>query len=124
MHPPHPDDDIRLGIPEPHRAAVARLYDTAFGAKLTVAVPDAVDRIGLFERHFRLEHALAAVSGDALVGLAGFSTRAGSLTGGIGCTDLLSSLGVRGDNRAAPVLALHERKAAPGELLMDGEEGG
>lgn len=112
--------EIVIGIPEAHRAAAALLYDQAFGQKLALAIPDASKRVALFEQHFQLNHALAAIENDKLLGLAGFSTSAGSLTRGIDYSGLQSELGVVGGTRAAFVLALYERKAEVGELLMDG----
>jgi len=111
---------LSVGIPGEHRAAAARLYDEAFGSKLMLAIPDQSRRIELFEKHFVLAYAVAAVAGGKLVGIAGFSTNSGSLTGGLNYDRLLAGLGLLGGHRAAAVLSLYEREAVPGELIMDG----
>jgi len=67
-----------------------------------------------------LKHALAASGQGEVLGIAGFSTNAGSLTGGIEYGNLLSDLGVLGGNRATLVLSLYERQAVMGELMLDG----
>lgn len=120
MQAEHFSYEITVGIPEAHRVTAARLYDEAFGQKFALAIPDASKRIKLFEKHFVLKHALAAIGQGELLGIAGFSTNAGSLTGGIEYGNLLSDLGVLGGNRAALVLSLYERRAVMGELMMDG----
>lgn len=120
MQAEHFSFEVKVGIPETHRLAAAELYDEAFGQKFALAIPDASKRIELFEKHFELKHALAAIAKDELLGIAGFSTSAGSLTGGIDYGNLLSDLGVFGGNRAALVLSLYERQALTGELMMDG----
>ncbi|MEZ4517481.1 MAG: GNAT family N-acetyltransferase [Chloroflexota bacterium] len=67
-----------------------------------------------------LRYAAVALDGDELVGLAGFHTDEGSLTGGLDVTGLIQQLGWLGATRAALVLSFYERKPATGELLMDG----
>ena len=109
-----------LGIPVELRETAARLYDIAFGEKLALAIPKNSDRVPLLAKSLQLEFSLGAFAGPDLVGIAGFSTAAGSLTGGIDYQGLLSELGWFKGNRAALVLSLYERRARDGELLMDG----
>lgn len=108
------------GIPEALRTQAAHLYDAAFGAKLGLAVRSPGRRIELLARSFQLPFAFCAVQDDRLVGLAGFHTPDGSLTGGIGYSGLVDTLGLLGGSWAATILSLYERKPAAGELLMDG----
>lgn len=108
------------GIPEALRTQAAHLYDAAFGAKLGLAVRSPSKRIELLARSFQLPFAFCAVQDDRLVGLAGFHTADGSLTGGIGYTELVEILGLLGGSWAALIFSLYERKPAAGELLMDG----
>lgn len=68
----------------------------------------------------QLDFSIAAFEATTLIGLAGFSTTQGSLTGGIGYRGLLADLGWMKGSRAAVVLGFYERKAKEGELLMDG----
>lgn len=108
------------GIPEELRDSAARLYDSAFGEKFAAAVPDKTRRIELLAHSFQLEFAFCAVRGRQLVGLVGYASGSGSLTGGITYRRLLSHLGFFRGHRAAIVFSLYERKAASGEMVMDG----
>lgn len=109
-----------LGIPAEQRERTAQLYDIAFGEKLALAIPNANDRVQLLAKAMQLEFSIGAFDGVKLIGIAGFSTAQGALTGGIDYRGLLSELGWMKGNRAAVVFSLYERKALDGELLMDG----
>ncbi|MFK8013923.1 MAG: GNAT family N-acetyltransferase [Gammaproteobacteria bacterium] len=111
---------IEVGIPERDRRAAAQLYDVAFGSKLALAVPDSDQRLVLLTQSLFLDYAVAAFDDQKLVGLAGFSTSEGSLTGGIDYRSLLRELGFIGGHRAALVFSVYEREIKPTELLMDG----
>lgn len=111
---------ISLGIPPEQRERSAQLYDIAFGEKLALAIPDAGARVQLLTKAMQLEYAIGAFDGMRLIGMAGFSTANGALTGGMDYRVLLSELGWIKGNRAAAVLSIYERKAKFGELLMDG----
>ena len=108
------------GIPTDQRRTAAALYWQAFGAKLgRVMGPDARAR-AFFEASMDGEFALSALGADGtLLGIAGFKTAGGSLTGGTmrGLADVYGWFGAlwRG-----LLLSLLERKAAPDVLLMDG----
>ncbi|MEM7738507.1 MAG: GNAT family N-acetyltransferase [Deinococcota bacterium] len=105
------------------RPAAAILYDQAFGSKLGVAIPNRETRLAVLEHSFQPQFCIAAFEADRLVGLAGFHTAEGSLTGGTlsgNMPETAPKLGLWGGLRAALILALYERKAQPGELLMDG----
>lgn len=108
------------GIPEALRGQAAELYDAAFGAKLDLAIPNQAARIDLLSQAFQLPYAFCAIHDNRLAGLAGFHTSEGSLTGGMGYGQIISTLGLVRGNWAALVFSLYERKPAPGELLMDG----
>ena len=111
---------VSRGIALHLRERTAQLYDIAFGEKLAVAIPNIADRLSVLSKSMQPEFAIGAFAGAHLVGLAGYSSAAGSLTGGINYSGLLAELGWWKGNRAAIVLALYERKAKKGELLMDG----
>ena len=111
---------VTHGIAHQLRERTAQLYDIAFGEKLALAIPDAAGRTQILTKSMQLEFAIGALHGAHLVGIAGFSTATGSLTSGLNYRGLLSELGWLRGNRAALVLALYERKAKKGELLMDG----
>lgn len=110
----------QVGLPEKFRSSAARLYDEAFGEKFSVAVRSDKHRLHLLSDCFILEYAIVAISENKLIGIAGFHTPSGSLTGGITYRELLSQLGYIRGNWAALIFSLYERKPAPRELVMDG----
>lgn len=110
----------QIGLPEQFRVDAAKLYDEAFGQKLSVAVRSNEKRISLIQKGFITEYAIVALSEDKLFGIAGLHTSSGSLTGGISYKDLLSELGFLKGNWAAMIFSLYHRKPKTGELLMDG----
>ena len=117
----NPDEVIyQTGIEEEFRSAAANLYDEAFGKKISVAVRNKEKRQQILNNCLVLEYAIAAIHERQLIGIAGFHTPNGSLTGGIGYRNLLSQLGFIRGNRAALIFSLYERKPKPGELVMDG----
>ena len=111
---------ISRGIPDKQRAAAAALYWQAFGAKLgRVLGPEDSGR-AFFERTLDGRYAYCALDGRGRVlGLAGFRTGTGSLTGG-GLGDLAQVYGWWGAFWRAALLSLLERELAPGIMLMDG----
>lgn len=72
----------QLGLPTDQLEAAAELYNTAFGQH-AVAVPKRDKRLELLKALFMPDFAVCALDGVEVVGLAGFNTGAGSLTGGI-----------------------------------------
>ena len=112
--------EIGLGFDDSQRARVAALYDEAFGAKLSVAIPDRDARVALVAATLDPSCAFVAVDDDRLVGIAGFHAADRSLTGELGLRDLFGRLGVLAGIRAAAVLSLYDRKPRAGQLLMDG----
>jgi ribosomal protein S18 acetylase RimI-like enzyme len=115
-------DDINyyLGLPERYRDCAVDLYDEAFGQKFAVAIPSREKRIIFLRKCFTLDYVIGAIYDDKLIGIAGFQTPEGSLTGGITYRELLSQLGFIKGNWAAIIFALYERKAVFKELIMDG----
>lgn len=109
-----------VGLKESQFKAAAYLYDEAFGEKFKVAINSRVDRIALLECTFVGKFALTASDGENLVGLAGFHTPEGSLTSGLGATQLVAKLGVVRGLWAMAIFSLYERTPVPGELVMDG----
>ena len=114
------DISYRVGLPEKYRNSAVDLYEEAFGQKFAVAIPSKEKRILFLKKCFVLDYVIGAVYKDKLIGIAGFQTPEGSLTGGITYSELLSELGVFKGNWAAVIFDLYERKAAPKELIMDG----
>ncbi len=110
----------RIGLEKGQLNRAAELYDEAFGKKFAVAITSRQDRLRLYESAFVGSFALTASLESKLVGLAGFHTPDGSLTGGITAGVLLTQLGVFRGLRAIAIFSLYERKPKPGQLLMDG----
>ncbi len=115
-------DDITYsqGFSETYRADAAVVYDQAFGAKIGLAIPDRDKRISLHVEWLLPNFAFAALMNDELVGLAGFHTPDGSLTGGVTGRSLLSKLGWIRGLWAVYLFSLYERTPDAGELVMDG----
>lgn len=115
-------DDINyhVGLPEKYRDSAVDLYDEAFGQKFAVAIPSKEKRILFLKKCFILDYVIGAVYKDKLIGIAGFQTPEGSLTGGITYSELLSLLGFVKGNWAAVIFDFYQRKAAFKELIMDG----
>lgn len=111
---------IRHGFDPVHRPAAAALYWQAFKGKLDkVMGPD--DRaLQFFTATMAPNHAICAFDGNnRLVGLAGFKTSDGSLTGG-NMHDIARVYGWIGGTWRALLLSALEREVTPGVLLMDG----
>lgn len=100
--------------------AAAALYEEAFGVKISRAIPNKEKRIAIFADSFNPEFSFAAESGGQMFGLAGFKTHSGSLTGGIGFSELIEKLGLFGGLWACLILYMYERKPQKRELVMDG----
>ena len=115
-----PDVAYRIGLHEGHLKAAAQLYDEAFEGKFAVAIKSRQDRLALFENTFVGRFAISASVERKLVGIAGFHTLDGSLTGGIDAGVLLTRLGVVRGLWAIGIFGLYERKPELGQLLMDG----
>ncbi|MFU1479004.1 GNAT family N-acetyltransferase [Roseovarius sp. C7] len=111
---------IHPGIPMDQRDRAAALYWEAFGPKLSRVMGPTPRAEGFLRDLFDDRFALSAVDARGqLVGLAGFKTHEGSLTGG-GLGDLARSYGWAGALWRGLVLALLERETLRDVLLMDG----
>ena len=111
---------FRLGVPEALRSEAAELYEQAFGAKFAVAVRDTDARRRLITSSLVLANAVCAIENEGLIGVAGFKTTDGSLTGGLTVRRLFSHLGFFHGLWATLIFGLYERSLKPGELLLDG----
>lgn len=112
--------NYHLGLPEEYRDAAVDLYDEAFGQKFAIAIPSREKRIIFLRKCFMLDYVIGAIYDHKLIGIAGFQTPEGSLTGGITYRELLSQLGFIKGNWAAIIFGIYERKAVFKELIMDG----
>lgn len=107
-------------LPETHFDEAAELYESAFGPKFARAIPQRSDRMHLIRNGFHADFAFTAFDGDRLVGLAGYQTSSGYLTGGITPRAIWRKLGPLPSIRAIIILSLYDRTPAKGELVMDG----
>lgn len=108
------------GFPDALRVQAAELYDAAFATKLALAIPDADKRLTVLAEAFVPKYAFVVMSNGQLIGLAGFKTRSGSLTGGMTLKSLYKILGPLAAIRATIVLLLYGRTFSRDQLLMDG----
>ncbi|MEZ9524927.1 GNAT family N-acetyltransferase [Enterovibrio norvegicus] len=99
---------------------VAVLYEEAFGAKFTVAISDKTKRMEMLAESFQPDFSYVVRRDDRIIGIAGFQTPEGSLTGGMDADGLIRLLGTLRGLWACLILSLFERKAKPKELVMDG----
>ena len=111
---------VQQGFPDELRSSAAELYDAAFGAKLAIAMPNPISRTAVLKAGFNPEFSFVAIRDGEMVGIAGFKTGRGALTGGISFRVLKDEIGFWGAIRAVLVLALFQRNHAAGQLLMDG----
>ncbi|MCR9089659.1 MAG: GNAT family N-acetyltransferase [Rhodobacteraceae bacterium] len=111
---------LRRGVPDTQRAAAAVLYWEAFERKLGPLLGPPERGRGFLERVINPDFAVVAVAPDgALLGLSGFKTLDGVFVGG-GFRDLRTDFGLFGAAWRIPLLALLDRTAVAGQLLMDG----
>ncbi|MFD1156387.1 GNAT family N-acetyltransferase [Roseovarius aestuarii] len=114
------DFSIRAGFAETDLARAAVLYWDAFKGKLGKIMGPDERACGFFATTMNAEYALSAVdqSGE-LLGIAGFKTNKGSLTGG-SLRDMTRVYGWVGGTWRGLLLSALERDVQPGILLMDG----
>ncbi|MCD4732734.1 GNAT family N-acetyltransferase [bacterium] len=108
------------GFPDELRTSAAELYDAAFGAKLSIAIPNPISRKAILKEGLSPEFSFVAIHDGKMVGIAGFKTEKGSLTGGISFRLLKRILGYWGAIRAIFLLALFKRNQVADQLIMDG----
>ncbi|MEH6739101.1 MAG: GNAT family N-acetyltransferase [Sulfitobacter sp.] len=111
---------ISKGFSDAERETVARLYWQAFSAKLGLLLGPDARAISFFAQIITSDFALTARDTDGnLIGVAGFKTAHGALTGG-GLRDVAQHYGWLNTLWKAPLLALLERDLSEDTLLMDG----
>lgn len=115
-----PDFRIVPGFPDGQRPRAARLFWSAFGAKLETVMKPEARALAFFEGALDPAFALSAVSRDgALLGLAGFKTDEGAFVNGT-LREMTGVYGRFGGLWRGLLLDLLERETEPGCLLMDG----
>ncbi|MFI9770333.1 GNAT family N-acetyltransferase [Streptomyces sp. NPDC052415] len=110
---------LRRSIPAGAERRAAELYWDAFGRKLGPALNPPDKAVPFIAAHLNADRAVCALLGGRLVGLAGYQLDGRSLTGGSAAAVLRTYGHLRGLHRLA-LLALFERSADPGQLVMDG----
>ncbi|MEU6484639.1 GNAT family N-acetyltransferase [Streptomyces sp. NPDC046887] len=110
---------VRRGVPAGAERRAAELYWDAFGRKLGPALNPPGKAVPFIAAHLNADRAVCALLDGRLVGLAGYQLGGRALTGG-SASDVLRVYGYVGGLRRLPLLALFERRPAPGQLVMDG----
>ncbi|MDG4857847.1 GNAT family N-acetyltransferase [Streptomyces sp. T-3] len=110
---------IQRGLPQGAERRAAELYWDAFGRKLGPALNPPDKAVPFIAAHLNDDRAVCALLGGQLVGLAGYQLNGRALTGGSARAVLRAYGYVRGLHRLL-LLALFERRPAPGQLVMDG----
>ena len=112
---------LRAGFEPEAAEAVATLYYEAFEGKLSTVLGGRARATAYLKEVLDPSHALCAVSRDGreVLGVAGFKTASGSLSGGFE-RSFFRHYGYLGGILRAAALALLERSADPDHLLMDG----
>ncbi len=100
--------------------SVAVLYEEAFGAKFSRVIPNKSSRIEVLSMGFLPEFSFSAMANNEVMGIAGFHVADGSLTGGMGASQLIEHLGFFHGLRACALFSLFERTPKEKELVMDG----
>lgn len=114
------DFTIRVGIAPADRDAAAELFWDAFKGKLGMVMGPDQRALGFLRATMDTDYALSAVADDGtLLGIAGFKTSRGSLSGST-WRDMAGSYGWFGGTWRALLLSLLEREVEGGVLLMDG----
>ncbi|MCD7437405.1 GNAT family N-acetyltransferase [Streptomyces lincolnensis] len=110
---------LRRGVPAGAERRAAELYWDAFGRKLGPALNPPDKAVPFLAAHLNTDRAVCALLDGRLVGLAGYQLDGRALTGGSASAVLRAYGHLRGLHRLL-ILALFERRPAPGQLVMDG----
>lgn len=110
---------VRRGIPAGAERRAAELYWDAFGRKLGPALNPPDKAVPFIAAHLNADRAVCALLDGQLVGLAGYQLGGRALTGG-SASAVLRAYGLLGGVHRLLILALFERRPAPGQLVMDG----
>ncbi|MFB7951820.1 GNAT family N-acetyltransferase [Streptomyces sp. NPDC056045] len=110
---------VRRGVPAGAERRAAELYWDAFGRKLGPALNPPDKAVPFLTAHLNADRAVCALLDGQLVGLAGYQHDGRALTGGSARAVLRAYGRLRGLHRLL-LLALFERRPAPGQLVMDG----
>lgn len=111
---------ISKGFTDAERSVVAQLYWAAFSAKLGKLLSPDASAHAFFAQIVTPDFALVARDTTGkVIGVAGFKTSKGALTGG-GLRDIANHYGWLGALWRGPLLGLLERELEEDTLLMDG----
>ncbi len=110
---------VQRGVPVGAERRAAELYWDAFGRKLGPALNPPGKAVPFIAAHLNADRAVCALLDGQLVGLAGYQLGGRALTGG-SASAVLRAYGCLGVLHRLPLLALFERRPAPGQLVMDG----
>jgi ribosomal protein S18 acetylase RimI-like enzyme len=111
--------EIRIGVPAAGRATAARLYREAFAAKLRPALGTGHRCVAALARALDDERIVCAVRDGEVLGVLGFH-HAGRSAFGLRHRDLAAIYPRWSAGARLLLLAPLDRRARPGELLLDG----
>jgi ribosomal protein S18 acetylase RimI-like enzyme len=95
---------LQHGLPDRYRLAAAALYWQAFGGKLGPVLGPKARALTFLTRVMQLDHCLAALQDDVLIGIVGYRSERGSFAGGT-MADLQAVYGAVGMAWRWPLLA-------------------
>ena len=110
---------IVRGFTPDQAETVAGLYWQAFSGKLDLLMGPDTKGIAFLKSVMNPDFALTAVANGKVLGVAGFKTAEGALTGG-GFKELAAVYGSIGAVWRGPLLDIFDRDLTEGSLLMDG----
>lgn len=106
-------------VPDAMRSQAATLYWQAFGDKLGRVMGPAPRAEAFIARAIRSDHAIVAVDGDRLLGLAGFKTARGAFIGGSGA-EMRRAYGIVGAGWRTVALSMLQQDVDNHRFLIDG----
>lgn len=116
---------IERGLPQELRPVAVKVFDEAFGAKLSLAIPAQEKRLAVISDGLVGGNIIIATVGDELVGVAALATRGGRYDGGglsyewVSWSMLRRHLGTFGALRAAFVMLFYDHKPKDDELYLE-----
>lgn len=110
---------VRLGLPDTMRDQAAELYWLAFGDKLDRVMGPAPRARRFIAQAIRADHAVVAVEGGRLLGLAGFKTVRGAFVGGSG-REMRAAYGMFGAAWRTVALSMLYQDIDNERFLIDG----
>lgn len=110
---------VQRGLPAALRPQAARLYWLAFGGKLGPVMGPEARALRYLETTLRADHAIVALRGETLLGIAGFKTPGGSFAGGT-LSEMQAAYGILGAAWRSWLLSRLSQEVDNRRFLIDG----